>query len=66
MKDDLFQQNIKPAKCCYNCIFFNNSIDYLQGTCQANVNNDPESIVYVYPFEYCKLFKLIKHKKNFN
>lgn len=66
MNNDLNKQIIKPAKCCYNCIFFNNSIDYLQGSCQANINNDQQSDVYVYPYEYCKLFKMIKHKKNFN
>lgn len=51
-------QLIKPAKCCYNCVFFNNSINSLKGICNANEDN----YIEVYPFEYCKLFKMIKNK----
>lgn len=53
-------QIIKPAKCCYNCLYFNNSIDSLKGYC--TLMTEDNNIIDVYPYEYCNLFKLIKKK----
>lgn len=60
--DKTKSQIIKTAKCCFNCLYFNNSIDSLKGYCYLN----PDNIIDVYPYEYCNLFKYINIKKHLN